>query len=147
MANRSFRPVQGSATQGVVSLYGEWAWNEDGTVNEELTSCFGFAPGPYDLSTGVCTLFSNQAYFEYLGMDITQTSSLFDPTGGTLIDPVSVYGMQVHPVPTKARWVVALRHVTVDGGTPSILTTGLSTWSFRGMLWFRLSATKRQGNN
>lgn len=67
MANRSFKPLGGSLTQGVVCLTGQWTYGENGAITD--VNCDGFTVGA--LSPPFQTITLDDKYTEFVGFHAT----------------------------------------------------------------------------
>lgn len=67
MANRNFRPLGGSLTQGVICLTGEFTYGVDGAVTD--VDCDGFTVGA--LSNGLQDITLDDKYTEFVGFHAT----------------------------------------------------------------------------
>ena len=84
MANRMFKPLKGSLTQGITCLTGSWTFGSSGAVT---FSGVGF--GVSTSSSGVQTITLEDKYNALLGVQFTVVDSGFTAAGSSVVEVTS----------------------------------------------------------
>ena len=91
MANRLFKPLDGSLTQGVVCLTGSWTYGVNGAV--ENLNANGFSVGAFSGGSGLQTVTLDDKYNELIGIQATYDIKGAADTQGGFSSDLPMIGM------------------------------------------------------